>query len=270
MQQGKLMGAIMDNFTRADLEKLSVKKDWALSVYLPTFDMQDKTKQNPVFLKDLIPEIAERLRKKDVDENEINFLGKKIQDLANDVNFWLYSSTALCIFATKTELYVYRLDIEVSQLVIIDTYFFVLPLFTALENIEYYFLTINEAGPRLFLGDKYNFQDISSNELESKTIKGIRDFLDVEEVPGFHLEARGGREQNKENVIFHGHGNEKDDREIRLRQLILSIISALPKGFSEDNRPLIVVGPEEEISLFKKHYHYHNLSGTMNYDTELL
>jgi hypothetical protein len=163
---------------------------------------------------------------------------------------------------------VYRLDIQLEQYVYFSNHFFVLPLFSVLENLEYYFLTIDEAGPHLYLADKYNFSEITSDDLKSKTLKGIQDFLDIEEVPSYHVEAQGGR--NKESVVFHGHGNEKDDREIRMRQLIKSIIKALPKSFSEDKKPLIVAGPTEEVSLFKEYYPYHNLKKTLNFDTQLM
>jgi hypothetical protein len=250
----------MDNFTGKDMKKLTGKHNGlALSLYLSTFPVEDKTKQNPVLLRDMANEAESKLTEAGMGAITAKLIADEIETLSYDTEFWLYSSDALCLFATQDEFFVYRLPLKVENAIFISPHYFVLPLFEMLSDLDYYLLTIDESGARFYLGNRFGLADITTEDLRGRSISDIRAVLNVEESQGFRF-GREGKGRDREGVIYHGRQNRKDDYKIRTNQFLKSVIKLLPKSLSEDKTPVVLAGNEELVSFFRINYPYHNLA----------
>ncbi|MGD9613978.1 MAG: hypothetical protein AB7H90_06645 [Alphaproteobacteria bacterium] len=162
-------------FLRNDLDELlACDAQPAISVYLPTHKAGRETRQDPIRLRNLLSEAAERLRA-DRRGPEVDMLIEPARRLLDDEEFWRYQEHGLAIFIAPGFDRIYKLPIGVPEEIAIGRHFYIRPLLPLVEATGWFWLlTITAGRTRLLRGSRWEIEEVEGIDLP----QGIEEIYD--------------------------------------------------------------------------------------------
>lgn len=141
-------------------------KDNSISIYMPVISAGAEVRQNPIRFKNLIKEAHTRLMEADVDENQVNQILKKADELDKQ-DFWEgIGKQGLAIFISKNTFNYYVVPLEFEELVVVSDHFHVKPLLQILNNNgRFYILGLSQNKVRMLVSSGYRCQEIDLTAL---------------------------------------------------------------------------------------------------------
>lgn len=217
-----------------------------VSITMPTHRTSPENKQDPIRVKNLVHEAADRLLI-EFNKREIQPLITRLENLADNIDYNNLLD-GLVLFANQEYSQSFLLPISISERVVVDETFFTRNLVHALnEAIRYWVLVLSEKPTRLY--------------------EGTRDSLVEVQGEGFPMEHTG---PGGSAALPGGVGvNISAYRDEYHRKFFRAVDKALKRYMDDDRLPLVVVGVDRYHSFFNEVTNYQNLIFgriTGNYD----
>lgn len=231
-----------------------------VSIFLPTFRAGAERQQNPIRLKNVVRNIAERLeedwgmRSPDADK-----LLDPVKQLVDDNSFWLHQSDGLALFLSPDTFKSFRLPVELNELAVVENRFHLKPLLPLLSGDgdgHFYVLALSRKNIRLLSGSRFQVEEV---DLESQGIPtSFTEALGELERRQTHMQAstssktphrfsmgpRGG-------PIFSGHGTGEDDLGAELRNYFERFDDALARIDIDRKAPVVLAGVEYLLPIYR-------------------
>lgn len=215
---------------RQDIRLLQQMRGYpALTITLPTYRTSPDNKQDPVQLKNLVTEAANRLLG-EFDKRELAPLLQRLEQLAATVDF-RNTLDGLALYVNRDFARAFYLPFALKARVVVDETFFTRDLVYALNHSpRYWVLALSEKPTRLFEGLRDNLTEITDGG-----------FPMTHTLPGGATSLPGGQGVQKSAYRDEHH-----------RQFFRQVDAAFKPFIAEDALPLVVVGVDRYQAFFKE------------------
>jgi hypothetical protein len=230
-----------------------------VSIFLPTFRAGGERQQNPIRLKNVVRDVAERLegdwgmRGPDADE-----LLEPIKRLVDDNSFWLHQQDGLMLFRSPQVFKSFQVPVPVNELAVVENRFHVKPLLPLLSGDgdgHFYILSLSRKNIRLLGGSRFRIDEI---DLDSKGVPNTftEALGELERRPS---QFQGGSSKTphrfsmgkKGSPTFAGHGTAEDDLGAELRNFFERFDDALAKIDVDRKAPVVLAGVEYLLPIYR-------------------
>lgn len=230
-----------------------------VSIFLPTFRAGSERQQNPIRLKNVVRDVAERLegdwgmRSPDADE-----LLEPIKRLVDDNSFWLHQQDGLMLFRSPSVFKSFQVPIPVNELAVVENRFHVKPLLPLLSGDgdgHFYILSLSRKNIRLLGGSRFRIDEI---DLDAKGVPNT--FTEaLGELQRRPTQFQGGSSKTphrfsmgkKGSPTFAGHGTQEDDLGAELRNFFERFDDALAKIDVDRKAPVVLAGVEYLLPIYR-------------------
>jgi len=251
----------MSLLPRKDIEPLlRTSGGPCVSIFLPTFRAGGERQQNPVRLKNVVRNVAERLeedwgmRSPDADE-----LLDPVKRLLDDNSFWLHQSDGLALFRSADVFKSFRLPVELNELAVVENRFHLKPLLPLLSGDgdgHFYILCLSRKNIRLLSGSHFRIEEV---DLESQGVPtSFTEALgDLERRPTQFQVGTSAKTPHRFSMgkqgapVFAGHGTAQDDLGAELRNFFERFDDALAKIDVDRKAPVVLAGVEYLLPIYR-------------------
>lgn len=233
-----------------------------VSIYLPLDPKHPDIEADRLALKDLVGDSRRQLentttlRRPAIDE----LLAPSEALLAADR--WPLGSRGYGLFSAMGRSTQVHLDVDVPPMAVVADRFVVAPLVAALPGPDRFFvLAVSQNRVRFLRGDRDGLIDVAVPGLP----KSRADALWYEHHER-HLGAHGGSHQGVDRIVGTLHGS-ASDRELRKQQLprfFRVVDDALRNVLHDEKAPLVVVGVDFELAIYREVNNYAHLAATID------
>src|SRR5690606_25963457 len=159
----------MPLLTKEKFESLAkFKNSPCISIYMPTHRagkdvLEEKDK---IQLKSQWKKIYEQLKEKKISTDKIDELGKPVEQLLEDKNFWRHQSDGLAIFIGHNFFEKFSVPVNFEPMAHISDIFYLkplVPLFTG--DGRFYILSLQMDRVQLFEATKYDINELNIEEM---------------------------------------------------------------------------------------------------------
>jgi hypothetical protein len=245
----------MDFITRDDLEELVRKQEFpAISIYMPAHRAGPEVRQNSIRFKNLLQKAKEALDEMGIEENDIL---QPARDLEKDNLFWSNQSEGLALFLSPRIFLSFRLPVRFDELVVVTERFHAKPLLTLLGSEgRFYVVALSQNKPRLLQCSRYYSKDVTPKEVPAGISEALK-YDDPQKQLQFHTGAKSPRAERP--AMFHGHGVGTDETKDNIRRYFYHIDKGLSPILHDENAPLVLVGGDHLLSLYREANSYPHL-----------
>ncbi|HEY3908289.1 MAG TPA: hypothetical protein VGM07_00185 [Stellaceae bacterium] len=235
-------------FSSSDLDEvLAVETQPAVSLYLPTHLAGREIRQDPIRLKNLLADAAERLGATHRGP-EIEALLDPARALVDDEAFWQHQQQGLAIFLAPGFARTHKLPIAVAEELVVGRYPHIKPLLPLTEEAgPFWLLTITARHTRLYHGSRWSFAECTGLDLP-RGIAEIRGQTDYEEG---HRAAPGGRHGGLAKAQSLGQAPD-EIRKTELIELLRRVAAAVEPEVKRNPAPVILAANSEIRGHFRE------------------
>jgi hypothetical protein len=246
---------------REELKELIQKNGKTfVTIYMPTHQSGQQTRQDPILLKNLLKKAEEQLKENKIDDTRIEKILEPGYDLLNDQNFWNKGEQGLAIFLTENYSKILKLPERFSEIVTVNSRFHLkqlLPFFT--NDKRFFILTLSENQNRLIECTKYNCKQIEIEGMPNSMAKVLENFN--LETTGRDIPYKGnGKNKGNTTILSGGKGGSEELDNERVLMYFREINKHLSEYMREDIAPLILATVEEHYSIFNAANTYPHLA----------
>jgi hypothetical protein len=254
---------IMTSTDHNSLLTLAKHRGWpSISIYLPTHTSGAGPEEDRIRLRNLIKTARERLVAEGVRDPDASLL-KPLAETAADELFWRSAwRGGLALFVSEGEFERVVVDVALPEQCVVGDRYYLRPLFAAVgSESRFYALAIGKAGSHLYACDAGSIVEVAMEDtpssLEDSTKYDVAQ-ADLQGTSFANSESIAGA--GRATAMFHGHGGEKDVQTTQMRQYLHRIETAATKAVGAENDvPLILVGVEDQLALYREMNSYHHL-----------
>ncbi|HEX5719019.1 MAG TPA: hypothetical protein VF179_22845 [Thermoanaerobaculia bacterium] len=229
-----------------------------VSIFLPTFRAGGERQQNPIRLKNVVRNVAERLeedwgmRSPDADK-----LLDPIKQLVDDNSFWLHPGDGLALFLSPDTFKSFRLPVQLNELAVVEKRFHLKPLLPLLSGDgdgHFYILALSRKNIRLLSGSRFRVDeiDLESQGVPTSFIEALGDLKQIQmqastssKTPHrFSMGPRGG-------PMFSAHATGEENVEADLRNYFERFDDALGKIDVDRKAPVVLAGVEYLLPIYR-------------------
>lgn len=251
----------MDLLNRDQIAELARKNhEPCVSIFMPTHHVESELSQNPIRLKNLIRQTRHELKETGYRDTEFEPLLKPLASFVDSPSFWLDESDGFAAFLTGEESRVFRLPLDLEELVVTGARFHLKPLFPLMAaNNRFYVLALSKNDVKLYQGTHYSLSEVESIEIPRSLIDVIFDEVEDRGLQFHTGNVAGGRH----DAIFHGHGVTSDDDDHRPHDKLVRFFREIDHGLRDtlngETAPLLLAGVEYYLPLYKEVNGYKHL-----------
>ncbi len=229
-----------------------------VSIFLPTFRAGAEKQQNPIRLKNVVREVAERLeedwgmRGPDADK-----LLDPVKQLVDDNSFWLHQSDGLALFLSPDTFKSFRLPVELNELAVVEKRFHLKPLLPLLSGDgdgHFYILALSRKNIRLLSGSRFRVEevDLESQGVPTSFTEALGDLKQIQmqastssKTPHrFSMGPRGG-------PMFSAHATGEPNLDAELRNYFERFDDALGRIDIDRKAPVVLAGVEYLLPIYR-------------------
>ncbi len=217
------------------------------------------TRKNSIVFKNMLSEAREQLDASDALLARLD----ELQEFEDPVHsFWQEQKEGLIlVIREEGENDAFLLPFSLDSTVTIGESPSLSPLFLLTGGGQYHLLALNLGGLRLFKASRWDLEEEIQLTHVPSTLDEAMKYDDPEEslqsrsVSSSNMPGAGGG-----NVAFNGQGVTGDEmRNKKIRRFFEMVDKGLPKNFNDLEMPLVLMGPDFEISLYREVNHYPHL-----------
>ena len=229
-----------------------------VSLYLPLDPKHPDIEADRLALKDLVGDSRRQL------ENATTLRRPAIDELLApaeallDAEWWALGSRGYGLFAAAGRSTQVHLDVDVPSIAVVADRFVVTPLVAALPGADrFYVLAVSQNRVRFLRGDRDGLIDVAVPGLP----KSRADALWYEHHER-HLGAHGGSHQGVDRIVdtVHGSASARDLRKQQLSRFFRVVDEAVRRVLHDEKAPLVVVGVDFELAVYREVNHYAHLA----------
>ena len=250
--------------TKEDIQTLIANQQGhCVSIFLPTHQAGAEIQQDPIRFKNLIKEAEESLTAQGMRHTDAVDLLKPAHEL--DVpDFWRHQSDGLALFIAPEFFRYYRLPVEFEDLTVVGDRFHVKPLMPLLTGDgRFYILALNQKQARLLEGTRDRVREFNLSSLEDvpeSLSEAVLQYEDSENQTQMETvrAASPGAPAGSSPGSLHGSGVD-EDKQNKILQFFSRIDSGLKEFFGGDQAPLVLVGVDELLPIYRQANSYPHL-----------
>lgn len=253
----------MELISQQEFEKLSqFTNEVCISIFIPTQRAGHEVLEgkNRINLKSKWNEIKQQLENKGVSAEKIKNIGKPIEELLQDTDFWRHQSDGLAVFSAEGFFEKYTLPINFEEYHYISKEFYIKPLVPILsEDGRFYILSLQLEDVTLYEATQHSIgvvyvEDLIPSRLEERV------GFDYKENS---LQSRPQQQQqkSKENTGYHGHSGADNNKKSEIFRYFRAVNEGLDTVLHDDNVPLVVACQDSYFPIYKEANSYQYLYG---------
>jgi hypothetical protein len=223
----------------------------SVSIYLPTETSGKETQQNTIRFKNLVRRAEQAIVGQGLMRTPAaKDLLRPARELIEDVPFWQHQSEGLAVFVSSNLFRRYCVPIRFRELVEVENRFHLKPLMRLLScDGEFGILSLSRKDVRLFRSTRFHINEIDLGDTPTSVID-VMGAGPGERGLQWRTAASSGRGDH--NALFHGHGRNDEDLTPELRKLLAAVDHGVCGRLRALALPLLLVGPEELVSLYRE------------------
>lgn len=233
----------MKTMTKQDLQALA---DFSgvncVSIYIPTHKKGHEVNegQDAILLKNHYQQIRQRLKDKDIPENEANDYLAPINELIEDNDFWRHQEQGLAVFLGNGHFKALKLPYSVQEFSVLSTAFHldqIVPMMK--EEHPFYILAISLNKIRLLQGSQEQIEELDIQNMVPDGMDDALSYYDFEKTLQFHSGSNRGEPGAP---IYHGQGGDGDTDQTYIREYFRRVNDVLEQIVPAKNRPMVLAG----------------------------
>ncbi len=252
----------MDIFTKEELESLAGPHNgWCVSIYMPTIEAGQQTRQNHIRFKNLLDQAKDTLGQTGMEPDVISGFMDRADELQRDTTFWQHQEEGLAVFIGPDIFKYYRLPVEVEEQMIVSDRFYLKPLLPLLHDQRtFYILAVSQNQVRLLKASQYEVEEIDVPEMPKSLAEALR-YDDPEESLQFHTDTANpnGGFNNQMPAMWFGQGEGDDSQITRIRRYLGKVNKAVAGYLKENTSPLILASVEYLLPIYQDANTYNHL-----------
>lgn len=229
-----------------------------VSIFLPTFRAGGERQQNPIRLKNVVRDVAERLEKDwGMRGPDADKLLEPVKQLVDDNAFWLHQGDGLALFLSSDVFKSFRLPVKVNELAVVEKRFHLKPLLPLLSGDgdgHFYILSLSRKNIRLLSASRFHVEeiDLDSRGVPTSFAEALGDLKQVQmqastssKTPHrFSMGPRGG-------PMFSAHATGEPNLDAELRNYFERFDDALGKIDVDRKAPVVLAGVEYLLPIYR-------------------
>ncbi len=225
-----------------------------LSLYLPMERVTSEAHQNPVRFRNALRRAHEELVRWGASPGVVHEMLAPFEELLEREVYWLYQSDGLAVFAAPGYARTYRLPYRFPEEVAVGERFLVTPLLPLLiGNAQFLVLALEKYRVRLYGGGPSGLTELERERLPLDLWKALQ--VDIPEpVVQYRTGLRLG--PGRTHMATHGHGYGREDLKRLMAEYYRMVDRALLPLGNERQLPLVLVGVEYEVAIYREVSHY--------------
>ncbi len=243
----------MDILTRQELRSLlEIRSRQHASILMPTYRTGRKTRQHRIRLKNLLGEAEQRLSAAGLRRPEIIAMLEPAQRVLRDGVFWSHQGDGLAVYLTPGLSHLFRLPLEVPELVVVSDRFHVKPLLPLISNDgRFYLLAISQKRIRLFQGSKHSLVEVELAGVTGSLVEALRGD-DPQRQLQSHTTGRAPGGRRGQPALFHGHGAGADDAKGSILRYFREVDEAVNAALSGEQAPLVLAAVKYLLPIYRE------------------
>lgn len=248
----------MSLINESEFKKLAqFRNDTCVSIFIPTQrgGKEVLEEKNSKHLHSQWIEVRKKLKEQEVPEEVIDEIGKPIENLIEDRDFWRHQSDGLAVFASPGFFENYTLPVNFEAYNYISREFYVKPLVPAMnDDGKFYILSVQLEEVKLYEATRYTITPVEIDDLTPSKLEERVGYDFKEKSLQFRTQAESG-----EKTQFHGHGDNEGDTKKEIKQYFRAIDDGLKDYINREKLPLVVACQDYLFSIYKDANTYHHL-----------
>lgn len=235
-------------FTRTDLDSLLAHDGApALSFFLPTHPAGREIRQDPVRLRNLVAEAADRLTAGGMRLPEAEALLAPVRGLIADENFWRRQDHGLAVFVAKGAFRHFCVPIRLEEKVMIGSDFHVMPLLPLLgEDGPFLVLALSARRARVFRGCRVDLRECEDVPIPRQGVAEIAAETDYENTLHASSLARAHTPKPGEIPGKHNFGETPEEmRKAQLVEYLRRVATGFDRWLAGRKAPVVLVAQPE-------------------------
>lgn len=233
-----------------------------VSIYIPTQRagkdvLEEKSKGD---LKSQWKKVVEKLKTMNVSQEKIDQLGKPVENLLGDRNFWRHQSDGLAIFVADGFFEHFTLPVNFETYSYVSDHFYVKPLIPMLNRDErFYLLSLQLEDVKLYEATQYSIGEVEVEDLVPSQLED-RVGYDYEEKHQKHKTQRNNIGANPGGTSTqHGYEAADKDRKNEIERFFRAVDKGIYGILHNENVPLVVACQDAYFPWYKEVSRYKHL-----------
>ena len=200
-------------------------------------------------------QIKKKLKEADLSEASIEKIGKPIQELLDNRDFWRHQSDGLAIFASPDFFEYYTVPVNFEAYHYISEEFYVKPLVPAMTgDAKFNILAIQLEDVKLYEASRYSIAQVEIDDLAPSQLEERVGYDYKERALQFRTQGEGG-----EKTQFHGHGGSERDEKTEIKQFFRAVDQGIKNYLQKQELPLVVFCQDYLFPIYKEANTYNHL-----------
>lgn len=253
----------MPILTEEQFESLAkVDNNPCISIFLPTERMGKDVleEKDRIQLKSQWKKAYEQLKDLGYSQEKIDKLGKPVENLLADGNFWRHQSDGLALFIAEGFFEKYTVPVNFEAYTYIADHFYLKPLVSLFSgNGRFYLLALQKEKVQLYEATKYSIGEVEVADLTPSRLED-RVGYDYEEKHRKHKTQRNNIGANASGVSTqHGYDAANRDDKNELLRYFRAVDKGLHEILHNENVPLVVACDDSYFPIYQEANQYKNL-----------
>lgn len=257
MSERRLNSGMM---SRKELMKLAgVHDTHCISIYLPTSRAGEAVDQKhaQLRLKNILKELEETIDHRTASEGLQHSL-EELMKMKEDDLFFRHQSDGLAIFISAAELKTFTLPVSFEQQLHISDHFYLIPLLPFFnDNGIFYLLAVSLKHLRLYECSRHSITEVILEESAPQSLEDVVG-ADVED-KSLQFRTSGTSGGGNAEVMYHGQGSGKDDRDKEIEKFFRRVDQALTPILKGEDAPLVLACVDHYLPIYREMTNYRNL-----------
>lgn len=236
--------------TQQDLVSLQAPQDGpCVSIYMPVHPKGSDAEQDRLRFRKLTEAASDELTALGQRRADIDATLRPAREMIGERPFWKAAEQGIAMLLAPEHGRILHLPFPVPELVVTGERFHLRPIVFGLQpDLEYYVLALARRGVRLFKASRFAFAEVRLNGIP----KGLEEVLSTIESERPFQARTAAREGPRNEMVYHGHGGERDEDDERLREYFRLIDERLQRMLAGTQARLVLAGIDYLLPIYRE------------------
>src|SRR5690625_5464555 len=241
--------------SRTSIEELIDRTDdLNLTITLPTHKKGEEVQQDPIRFKNLLSEAESQLLEKGMKRLDVEEILKRPRQLLEDYNFCYHAEAGMVFYMHRDLFEIYQLPYSLNERVYLRDHFLITPLLPMVSlNGTWAMLALRPKNLRLLRCTRESIENITPGDI----FTNIEDFVGDRQEASLQFHSSADSE-----VMYYGPGSADNERKKRKETYMRGVEKSVTALMKQMGEPLVLVGSEDIISLYRSLNKYQRLLET--------
>ena len=230
-----------------------------VSIYLPTHRQGRAIQQDRLRLRNLIGQAENGLRQRGLNQPAARAILRPARRLLRDSPFWRSRQDGLALFLSEDAFQIHRLPCGMPEFWFVGERFYIKPLLSMLtQEAGFLILALSRESVQLYQATRWSIEEVPVQEA-LRYIVEIGPAEEAQKQVQFHTGTQGPGGQGKRPAVFYGQGDRATEDKAKVLRYYQQIDGRLGSILRQENLPLVLVGVEYLVSIYRQVNSYPHL-----------